>query len=206
MSSIELNKIVGAILFAGLVTTVGWLVSNMVYDVPESHAARQDVTEAAVTESAADEAATTESAADEAATAAIDEPAEPAKPAAVSEGSSLGALLAAADAVKGKKTFKKCAGCHTVDDGGKARIGPNLWDIVGRAVAAADGFSYSKAMAEHGGAWDFATLAAFLADPKGTVPGTKMGFKGVKRAADRADLLLYLRGLSESPAPLPPAG
>lgn len=196
MSGIELNKIVGAILFAGLVTTVGWLVSNMVYDVPESHAARQDVTEAAITESAAEEAVA----------AAIDELAAPAKSAAVSEGSSLGALLAAADAAKGKKAFKKCAGCHTVDAGGKARVGPNLWDIVGRAVAAADGFSYSKAMAEHGGAWDFATLAAFLADPKGTVPGTKMGFKGVKRAADRADLLLYLRGLSESPAPLPPAG
>ena len=112
-------------------------------------------------------------------------------------------MLADADLAKGQRVFKKCAACHTVDDGGKNKIGPNLWNIVNRTVASHEGFSYSDAMAAEEGAWDFERLNRFLSDPKGTVTGTKMAFKGLSRDGDRADMLAYLRSLSATPAELP---
>ena len=113
------------------------------------------------------------------------------------------ALLAAADAGAGKKVFKKCKACHSVDKGGAHRVGPNLWDVVGRAKAGAQGYRFSGVLAGLGGAWTFADLDAFLAKPKAFAPGTKMTFRGVRKAADRAAVILYLRSLSDSPKPLP---
>ncbi|MDA0229662.1 MAG: cytochrome c family protein [Proteobacteria bacterium] len=110
---------------------------------------------------------------------------------------SIDQLLAVADMAKGQKTFKKCSACHTVDQGGKNKVGPNLWNIVGRGVAVVEGFNYSDAMASHGGSWSIAALNEFLANPKGTVPGTKMSFAGVKKDGDRANVMLYLQSLSE---------
>ncbi|MCH7957965.1 MAG: cytochrome c family protein [Proteobacteria bacterium] len=113
------------------------------------------------------------------------------------------ALLAAADAGAGKKVFKKCKACHSVDKGGAHRVGPNLWDVVGRAKAGAQGYRFSGVLAGLGGAWTFADLDAFLAKPKAFAPGTKMTFNGVRKAADRAAVIAYLRSLSDSPKPLP---
>ncbi len=113
------------------------------------------------------------------------------------------ALLASADAGDGKKIFKKCKACHTVDKGGRHKVGPNLWDVVGRAKAGAGGYKFSRALAGLGGAWTFEDLDAYLAKPKAFAPGTKMTFNGVKKAADRAAVILYLRSLSDSPKPLP---
>ena len=113
------------------------------------------------------------------------------------------ALLAAADAGDGKKVFKKCKACHTVDKGGAHRVGPNLWDVVGRAKAGAQGYRFSGVLAGLGGTWTFADLDAFLAKPKAFAPGTKMSFNGVRKAADRAAVIAYLRSLSDSPKPLP---
>ncbi len=113
------------------------------------------------------------------------------------------ALLASADAGDGKKIFRKCKACHTADKGGAHKVGPNLWDVVGRAKAGAAGYRFSRVLAGLGGAWTFADLDAFLARPKTFAPGTKMTFRGVKKAADRAAVLLYLRSLSDSPKPLP---
>ena len=113
------------------------------------------------------------------------------------------ALLAAADAGAGKKVFKKCKACHSVDKGGAHRVGPNLWDVVGRAKAGAQGYRFSGVLAGLGGTWTFADLDAFLAKPKAFAPGTKMTFNGVKKAADRAAVIAYLRSLSDSPKPLP---
>ena len=113
------------------------------------------------------------------------------------------ALLAAADAGDGKTVFKKCKACHSVDKGGAHRVGPNLWDVVGRAKAGAQDYRFSGARAGLGGAWTFADLDAFLAKPKAFAPGTKMTFNGVRKAADRAAVILYLRSLSDSPKSLP---
>lgn len=100
------------------------------------------------------------------------------------------ALVASADAAGGEKVFKKCAACHKVD--GTDGVGPHLNGVVGRTVAAIDGFNYSGAMAEHGGDWTPEALYAFLENPKGVVPGTAMSFAGLKKSDDRADLIAYL--------------
>ncbi len=113
------------------------------------------------------------------------------------------AMLASADAAAGKKVFKKCKACHSPEKGGKHKVGPNLWDTVGRAKAGAPGYNYSGALKGKGGAWTYQDLDGFLADPKGFAQGTKMGFRGVKKAKDRAAIIVYLRSLSDQPKPLP---
>jgi cytochrome c len=118
----------------------------------------------------------------------------------------LAALMAEADAGKGETVAKKCAACHTFDNGGANKVGPNLWNIVNRPRASHEGFNYSDAMkaaAESGVAWSFEELFKFLEDPKGDIKGTTMGFAGIKKPGDRADLLAYLRSLSDNPAALP---
>jgi cytochrome c len=112
-------------------------------------------------------------------------------------------MLASADVEKGQKGLKKCKACHSFEDGGKNKVGPNLYNIVGRDKAAVSGFSYSSAMKEKGGAWDYEALDAFLSKPKAYLPGTKMSFGGLKKATDRANLIIYLRGLSANPVALP---
>lgn len=105
------------------------------------------------------------------------------------------ALVATADAAKGEGEFKKCKACHTSDQGGANRVGPNLWGIVGRAKASSDGFNYSGALKESGGDWTPESLAAFLHDPKAYVKGTKMVFKGISDNAQLANLVAYLSTL-----------
>lgn len=125
------------------------------------------------------------------------------------EAVSIATLLASADAANGEKVFKKCAACHTTENGGANKVGPNLWNIVNRPMATHEGFSYSGAMKEfsQGGSvvWDYDHLNHFLLSPKGYIKGTAMGFAGDKKDNERADLIAYLRTLSDSPAPLPEA-
>ena len=111
-------------------------------------------------------------------------------------------LLAAANVEKGERVSKKCASCHTFEKDGKNKVGPNLYNVLGAAPGAKD-FSYSGAMKEKGGQWTYAELDAFLASPRNALPGTKMSFAGLRRAEERAALLLYLRQQSDSPLPLP---
>ena len=113
------------------------------------------------------------------------------------------AMLASADLAQGEKVNKKCKACHSETEGAKHKVGPNLWDVVGRAKASADGFTFSDALKEKGGDWSYADLDHFLTSPKGYAKGTKMSFAGLKKASDRAAIILYLRSLSASPKPLP---
>ena len=119
---------------------------------------------------------------------------------------SIAPLLASADAGKGESIFKKCQACHTAEDGGANKVGPNLWNIVNRPVASHEGFKYSGAMTEFaagGTVWDYDHLDHFIKKPKDLVPGTAMGFAGLSKIQDRADLIAYLRTMSNDPAPLP---
>ncbi len=118
-------------------------------------------------------------------------------------GPSLLALIAMTDMAAGKKLLKRCASCHDLAQGGPNKIGPNLWDVVGADVASHDGYSYSAALSAVGGEWSYEALDAFLAKPKDFAPGTKMTFAGLKKPADRANVIGFLRMLSENPAPLP---
>jgi cytochrome c len=118
-------------------------------------------------------------------------------------------LLATADAGAGETVFKKCASCHTPEKGGPNKVGPNLWDIVNRPIASHEGFSYSAGMTTfsegHKVLWDFDHLNFFLEAPKKHVPGTAMGFVGLKKNDERANLIAYLHTLSDNPAALPTA-
>lgn len=118
-------------------------------------------------------------------------------------------LLASADPSAGEGVFKRCAACHSTEQGGPNKVGPNLWDVVNRPIASHEGFSYSSALQEfsQGGqvVWDYEHLDHFLLNPKGLVPGTAMSFAGLKNIQDRTNVIAYLRTLSDNPAPLPEA-
>lgn len=104
--------------------------------------------------------------------------------------------LADGDAAKGEAVFKKCVACHAVGEGAKNKVGPELNGILGRKVAAADGFNYSpafKAKAEEGWVWDEGHLTEYLANPRAYVKGTKMAFPGLKKPEDLADIIAYLK-------------
>ena len=122
-------------------------------------------------------------------------PAEPEQP--------LNVLLASASIDKGKKVAKKCVACHTFDKDGKNKVGPNLFDIIGKDRGAVAGFSYSGAIKSMGGKWGFDDMNQFLKKPKKFMPGTKMSFSGLKKSGDRAAIILYLRSFADSPVTLP---
>ena len=123
----------------------------------------------------------------------------PTEDAAAAEPETPGAeILAQGDPAAGEKVFRKCKACHTVEEDGPSRVGPNLYGIVGASVAAVDGFRYSGALTDHGGDWTPDRLAAFLANPRKAVPGTQMSFAGLRKPEDQADVIAYLASLSDA--------
>jgi cytochrome c len=134
---------------------------------------------------------------------------EPAKPAVATTQAAQNApanpagLVAAYDPAAGAKAFRKCKTCHTSKKGDKNRIGPNLWDVVGREKGSVEGFKYSDAMKLKGGVWSFEDLDRFLTRPRTFIRGTKMSIKGYGDPGARATLIGYLRALSDSPKALP---
>ena len=102
--------------------------------------------------------------------------------------------MAEGDADSGSKVFRKCAACHKVD--GSNAVGPHLDGVVDRDIASVDGFGYSGALTSLEGAWTPEELSAFLTSPKGYAPGTTMGFAGLRKVEDRADVIAYLQSVS----------
>jgi cytochrome c len=103
-------------------------------------------------------------------------------------------IARAGDVDAGKTDFKKCALCHTTESG-KNKIGPSLFGVIGRKSASLENYSYSEAMKKFDNTWDPQTLDSYLADPRATVPGTKMIFPGIKDEKERQDVIAYLETL-----------
>ena len=116
----------------------------------------------------------------------------------------IGPKLAGANVEAGKAVFmKQCFTCHTTDKGGANKVGPNLWDIVGRKKAAHAGFGYSSALSAKGGDWSYEDIDHMIFKPTAYVRGTKMAFVGIPKEQERADVIAYLRTVAETPKPLP---
>jgi cytochrome c len=175
MDSFEWNKIAGAVLFALLLSVGVKIVSDTLFE-----------SEAPETPGYVIAVATEEGG------AAAPQP--------------LAVLLASADPKMGATSAKKCLACHTFSQGEPNKVGPNLYGVVNRPIASHEGYEYSdalKAFAQQNQTWTFEHLSTFVHDPKATVPGTKMTFAGLKDDKERANVLAYLRTLSDNPAPLP---
>ena len=115
----------------------------------------------------------------------------------------IAAIMALGDVVSGEKIFKKCAACHSINKGGKNKIGPALYNVVGRVVGGLDDYKYSKALASYGKEWTFEELNGFLKKPASYLKGTKMAYAGLRKEKDRASLIKYLNQKSDNPKPLP---
>tara|TARA_Y100000746_G_C15356461_1_gene388101 strand:+ start:79 stop:609 length:531 start_codon:yes stop_codon:yes gene_type:complete len=115
----------------------------------------------------------------------------------------ISALLALGNAEHGKKVFKKCSACHSVNKEGKNKIGPALYNVLGRNVADLSNYKYSKALIEYGKSWTFGEMNGFLIKPQAYIKGTKMAFAGLKKEKDRASVILYMNQKSDNPLPLP---
>jgi cytochrome c len=126
-------------------------------------------------------------------------------PAAAAPAEPIEKLLQTASAEKGQAAAKVCQTCHTFAKGDKNGVGPNLYGIVGDHKGEGRGFNFSAAMKAKGGTWTYDDLNAFITNPKAFVPGTAMGFAGIQRDSQRADVIAYLRTLSDNPVPLPTA-
>lgn len=121
---------------------------------------------------------------------------------ASSESGNIMALFASTSVAEGAKIFKKCAACHSIAEGGGNKIGPALWGVMGRPAGTIPDYKYSKAMAAHGKNWSFEEMNGFLIKPRDWIKGTKMSFAGLKKAKERAAVILYMNENTNSPLPL----
>ena len=113
------------------------------------------------------------------------------------------ALMAMGDVETGIKVFKKCSACHSITKGGKNKIGPALYNVVGRKVGGVSDYKYSKALVSYEKEWTFEELNGFLIKPAKWIKGTKMAYAGLRKEKDRASVIKYLNENSDSPLPLP---
>ena len=180
MDSFELNKIIGAVLLVALLVIGIGKISDLVFKVnkPEKAGYKVEV------ESQSEELQGTEKEIEK-------------------EEVDIASVLATGDLTHGEKVFKKCAACHSIKSGGGNKIGPALYNVVGRKVASLSDYKYSKALVEYDKNWNFEELNGFLLKPKDWIKGTKMAYAGLRKEKDRASVILYLNKYSDSPLPLP---
>ena len=115
----------------------------------------------------------------------------------------ISSLLALGDVAHGEKVFKKCSACHSINKGGENKIGPALYNVLGRQIGGVADYKYSKALLEYGKTWTFEEMNGFLRKPASYIKGTKMAFAGLRKEKDRSSVILYLNQNSDSPIPLP---
>ena len=181
MNSFELNKILGAVLFTLLVVMSLGIVAEAIYAPaePEKPGFVIEVADEAPAGGAAQ---------------------------AVAEDPPIAVLLASANVATGETVAKKCAACHNFVEGAGAKVGPDLYGVVGRPIGDMQGFKYSETFQKAhaaGDKWTYEHLYHFLKKPSADMPGTAMGFAGLPKPQDRADLIAYLRTLAATPEPLP---
>jgi cytochrome c len=179
MDSFEINKIVAAVLLVALLVIGIGKLSDVIFYVekPEKPGYAVEVQQVSTSTTA---------------TATVED-----------KKVDIAALMALGDVNAGEKIFKKCAACHSINQGGANKIGPALYNVVGRKIGGVADYKYSKAFVEYGKEWNFEELNGFLIKPSKWIKGTKMAYAGLRKEEDRASVIKYLNQNSDSPLPLP---
>ena len=179
MDSFEINKVIAAILMVALLIIGLGKISEVVFHVEKPETPGYSVEVDQITTAVTSTNETTEKVVD------------------------IAALMSMGDVASGEKIFKKCAACHSILKGGKNKIGPALYNVVGRKVGAVSDYKYSKALAGYEKSWTFEELNGYLIKPAKWIKGTKMAFAGLRKEKDRASVIKYLNQNSDSPLSLP---
>ena len=181
MDSFEINKIIASILLVALLIIGIGKISNIIFKVDklESSAYKVEIPDNDAKQVSEENATKVEDKVD------------------------ISALMALGDIAHGEKVFKKCSACHSIEAGGGNKIGPALYNVVGRKVAAVEDYKYSKALVEYKKNWSFEELNGFLIKPQKWIKGTKMAYAGLRKEKDRASVILYLNKYTDNPLPLP---
>jgi len=179
MDSFEINKIIAAILMVALLVVGLGKLSETIFYVKKPEISGYGIQ----VENASTDSSNTEP--------------------AVVEKIDIVALMSLGDVANGEKIFKKCAACHSINKGGGNKIGPALYNVVGRKAGGIEDYKYSKALIEHNKEWTFEELNSYLIKPSSYIKGTKMAFAGLKNEEDRASVIKYLNQNSDAPITLP---
>ena len=175
MDSFEINKIIAAVLVVFLVVFGIGKISDIIFQVKKPNTTAYKVEISTNNKQASDS------------TQSVD----------------ISVLLAMGDVNHGKNVFKKCSACHSIKKGGKNKIGPALYNVIGRNIAALTDYKYSKAFKGYGKSWTFDEMNGFLIKPQAHIKGTKMAYAGLKKEKDRASVILFMNENSDNPLPLP---
>ena len=179
MDSFEINKIVAAVLMVALLVIGIGKISDVIFHVKKPKTPGYTVEVEQIASTSEIETNVTENKVD------------------------IATLMAMGDVVNGEKIFKKCAACHSIVKDGKNKIGPALYNVVGRRVGGVSDYKYSKALAGYEKSWTFEELNGFLLKPAKWIKGTKMAYAGLRKEKDRASVIKYLNQSSDNPQPLP---
>ena len=177
MNGFEINKIVAAIIFTVLVVFGIGKITDLIFHVEKPSVAAYVVEAPAVKTTSSKSSS--------------------------SGNIDIKAFLALGTVEHGQKVFKKCTACHVVAKGGKNKIGPVLYGVLGKKSASITDYKYSKALIAHGKNWSFEEMNSYLIKPQAHIKGTKMAFAGLKKEKDRASVILYMNSQSDNPLPNP---
>ena len=179
MDSFELNKIIAAVLMVALLVIGIGKISNVIFhvDKPEKPGFAVEVAQVSSSASAQEEK--------------------------IEEKVDISLIMAQGDVGSGEQIFKKCVACHSIAKGEGNKIGPALYNVVGRKIGSVEDYKYSNALVEYGKEWNLEELNGFLEKPTAYIKGTKMAFAGLRKEEDRASVIKYLNQNSDNPVPLP---